>query len=216
MEMRSLHPEICLKPYLTKSQSLPSDGDGEKDQDRKMCCAVPLNQEEATAWAESTLILDFAEEAEPVRSKNAIGLAREHVANPRKDHVYPVSLRFSKVSRKDGMIGETQYVFCVDHTCTDGVGVYLIAGKYFALLADGLCNPVRKELEWVKCFNNLPVPWVAVMNQKQNTTGTDFERNTNAVQEKILQSTVSARTCFHSSIINTQTDGWVFRRIDGA
>ena len=205
--LRWLHPEVCLEPYLPGVHDTVGHGD-DIGGIRKMCCSIPSNLEEATEWADASLSFDFARDPESGTSGNAIKGLRGRVADLRGERVPPVVLRFAARLKDKGeqekMLGEIQYAFCVDHACTDGVGVYMVAGKYLALLAEQLSDSISKELDWAKCVDNLPMPWIGVMNSEQRTDGAGFAKNVNLLQEKIDEYIVCARRhsllwyCLHS------------------
>jgi len=81
--------------------------------------------------------------------------------------------------------------FClkVDHGLADGIGAYLLAGKYLKLLAEMLGGRADKRIEWAKAACNIPKAWVGLLNEKQKTYGKEFEEsvdgNTNLVMESM-------------------------------
>ena len=198
MAVRWQHPEICLGPYL-------SGDDKQGKEAPQMCCPIPSSEEEAAAWADATLKFDLARNSENGTMGKAVAYLRSRVTELKGEHMPPVSLQFAATSGgetwKDGILKGVQYAFCVDHACTDGVGTYLIAGRYFAVLAKYIGGGVDERevgLDWRRCMENLPEPWLGVMNQEQRTWGVEFEKNVNTIQGKIERFAVcTKRSSFH-------------------
>ena len=210
MRLRWLHPEVCLGPYLPNAHGSVSGMDDEES--RKMCCPVPSSHEEVMAWAKATLSFDFE------RNNAFLGL-RERVAELRKDRVPPVVLRFAasgeQVVGENKMLIKVQYAFCVDHSCTDGIGMYLIAGIYLALLAEQLSDSAPKNLDWASCVDNLPVPWVRILNREQRTGGVELEKSVIALRGQIDEYLVCARKESKFRLSTAHTDDLRLRKSNG-
>lgn len=81
--------------------------------------------------------------------------------------------------------------FClrVDHGLTDGMGAYIVAGKYLKLVGEELGGRADEGIEWAKAARNMPKAWVEMLNEKQKTDGKEFEEvveeNTDLVMESL-------------------------------
>lgn len=91
------------------------------------------------------------------------------------------------------------------YACTDGIGVYLIAGRYFMMLAGQSGHSDESMSDRARCADNLPNFWVKIMNREQRTEGAEFQRNVDRLLEKINRFVVCARQ-FHPDTANFQTD----------
>ena len=206
--LRWQHPEICIAPYLTSTEN---EDDHEKSVPL-MCCPIPLSKEDVITWADATLLFDSGEHHEEITMSKAVASLRGRVARLGRERMPSVSLCFAprrgEQISDDGMIRGMHSAFCVDHASTDGVGAHLIAGEYFAMLAEYIGGEgVEREadLDWSRCAKNLQEPWIGLMNRQQRTEGVKYDKNVSIVQEKIGKSAVCAKYSNHE-VANSCTD----------
>lgn len=157
-------------------------------------CEIPASEEEAVGWMERTLILSNSDERDWVGEK-AMSSAEE-MMREKKDGDDPICLCLHRAylggpkSEDTYDVTGTGFSFRVDHQMADGIGAYIIAGSFFNLLAAEIGGRSNPKVDWREATNNLPVPWVQMMNADQQTEGKDFEenvrRNTNLVLEAMV------------------------------
>ena len=82
--------------------------------------------------------------------------------------------------------------FClrVDHGLADGIGTYILAGKYLELLAKQLASREDENFPWMKATENIPKAWVEMLNEQQKTAGRAFEENVRMNTNLVLEWTV--------------------------
>jgi hypothetical protein len=93
------------------------------------------------------------------------------------------------------------FLFNLDHLCTDGIGICIIAGLFLRLFAQRLSSGSHEEevdLKWQDSASKLSPPWISIMNDKQKTSGLDFDVAV-ARQFQFLHESVSSA---NSSIVD--------------
>ena len=69
-------------------------------------------------------------------------------------------------------------MFHVDHLCSDGIGIRILAHHFFWLLAAELgatSDRMWREINWQRNAEHLPPPWTDLMNNNQRTNGASFD-----------------------------------------
>ena len=164
LRLRFDHPEIAL-------HTVPSaDGKG------WMCCPIPCNDREAKRWQQKTLsrrhghkAYDFSYAVSPAGQWNyqqpeAVGSTTLMV--------------YARCSPVDMKVTTVSFLFRVDHTYADGIGIRLIGDSYLRLFAQYLTDqPDSKLPPWQHAVRNLSPPWIELMDERQKTSGEVFERN---------------------------------------
>ena len=171
------HPEVASRPSI--------DG---KDGGAVVKCHVPKSEDEAIQWAMRTLRVD-CDAPWGVDANGAEEVLREmEIGDPVCVRIHP---------RLSGKGLEAEYAFCFDHQSMDGVGAHIVAGKFFWMLAEELGGKGSKN-DWEKCAENLPPPWVGIMNDKQKIEGRELEEGAKGLTSLVLESTVGTFSSFSS------------------
>ena len=160
-----------------------------------MECQIPRTDGEANDWAGRTSYLEGTVlEADPMLS--AERQMREH------DVSDPVCLQLNAIASQDAdnehVLG-SEFCFRVDHQLADGMGVYILAGNFFKILAGEVGREESEKIEWAKAAENIPEPWVRMMNVNQKTESKHFEERVKKNAELVLESVV--RSIRYSSSI---------------
>lgn len=151
-----------------------------------MECQIPRTDGEANDWARRTSYLeDTVLEADPMLS--AERQMREH------DISDPVCLQLNAIASQDAdnehVLG-SEFCFRVDHQLADGMGVYILAGNFFKILAGEVGREESEKIEWAKAAENIPEPWVRMMNANQKAESKHFEERGKKNAELVLESVV--------------------------
>lgn len=92
------------------------------------------------------------------------------------------------------LVKHAQIMMCVDHQVADGIGVYILLGKYLTLLASELGRRpggAEMEMRWEESWKNLSPPWILRMNDEQVFSGKEYEeiaeRNRDVILNKSKQ-----------------------------
>ena len=152
------------------------------DESAIMECRVPTTKEEASDWIRRTLFVG----EDPTSSAES---------QMRKTEVkYPVCAQINMNVQEDQIVG-ADFCFRVDHQLADGIGVYILAGNFFRILAKKVGREKSEQIDWSQAPGNIPEPWVRIMNSNQRTGGKEFEENVKKNAELILEYTVCFRYC---------------------
>ena len=148
-----------------------------------MQCEIPQHGIVAEDWVKRTFFVG----SDPLQQGDMAPVEldmREHEIT-----VDPVSVlwhaTYSRPENPETLMGRSEETlpqligakFClrVDHGLADGMGAYIVAGKYLKLVAEELGGRADNGIEWAKAAGNMPKAWVEMLNEKQKTTGKEFE-----------------------------------------
>lgn len=178
LRLRFLHPEIVQK----------SSGEYNEDGSVVMQCEIPQDERVAEDW----LLRTFSTGIDLIVKGDAEAMAAvEQEMRKQSVHTNPIAVRLHVLSenpivtpedcqqrRASGDSSKYRAAFCfrADHGLTDGMGAYMIAGKYLKLLAEILGSKQEdKKIDWTKAIDRVPKPWVQMLNKQQKLKGPDFE-----------------------------------------
>ena len=200
LRLRFQNPEIAARPVV------------EKDGSAVVKCQVPRNEAQAIEWATKTLTVERVTIwTETVNGAEEILRQRPEIS----DDLILVRIH----SRIKGNVLEAEYAFSVDHRVTDGVGSHIIAGKYFRLLAEALGESQAEKIEWEHCAENLSPPWISIVNDQQQTEGTEFAEDVKKLGGRVTGGMVCAVLDLYSaqsqSLSSRVANGaWIIREQD--
>jgi hypothetical protein len=160
-ELRFQHPQVALTAHVDRAGK------------RLIEFRVPRSDEDVQRWVKRSLIIE-ADSKEPSFSELQSTIILKKGDAPDSAMLY---LQVEMASSKED-ITKVHFLFNVDHLCTDGIGVRIIAGLFFRLFAQGLSSGNGMEymdIKWQDSVRNLSPPWVNVLNHKQKTSGEEFE-----------------------------------------
>ncbi|KAL8862805.1 MAG: hypothetical protein Q9178_000747 [Gyalolechia marmorata] len=164
LRLRFDHPEIAL-------HTIPSaDGKG------WMCCPIPCDDQEAKRWQQKTLSRRHGHKAYDFTY--AVSPAGQWNYQQREADGSTTLMVYARSSPMDMKVTSVSFLFRVDHTYADGIGIRLIGDSYLRLFAQCLTDKPDSELPpWQHAARNLSPPWIELMNEQQKTGGEVFERN---------------------------------------
>ena len=123
----------------------------------------------------------------------------------------PVCVRLNYIRRPNShykpVVG-TEFCFRVDYQLADGMGVYILAGNFFKIFAKEASRDNDEKIEWEKAVENIPEPWVFMMNAKQETEGKGFEEMVTKNAELVLEAIVCPPTLFLLALIDSFHSIW--------
>jgi 15-O-acetyltransferase Tri3 len=123
-------------------------------------------------WVERTAFLEFGEERQEFDALRQKLLQRKQSNN--RDNVFLYS--HAQVEVKNLVSARNfQLMICVDHLITDGIGARILLGRYLSLLASSISEASQVNLEWRNNQDKLSPPWICIMNQDQDVSGTNYE-----------------------------------------
>ena len=177
LKLRFEFPEVSMK----------FSGDFAADGSAIMECQIPRSKEEAQEWVARTLFVGHAAtDAQTAPGAEAL-IQTEAIDDP-------VGARLNSSLRPNShskLVIGGDFSFRVDHRLADGMGVYILAGNFFRILALEVSRDDKaKEMEWEQAAQNIPSPWVFIMNAKQEIEGENFEEMARQNTELVLESTV--------------------------
>lgn len=195
--LRIEHPEIAVV-------SSGGDGDGKR-----------LDEDEVQAWIKRTMIVEAGWEAISFAYARARINFQGKLGTDEADlsHVY-----LHAQALEPSQVANIGFLFHIDHLCTDGIGIRILANCFFRLLAGELSAcaasgdvQARKsqEIDWQRNAQNLRRPWIYVMSDNQKTTGTALSE---AVGREIDLLRTQGSVCdvsFQSMIFKIDTNGLV-------
>ena len=190
MRMRFEYPEVVQK----------HSGDFNSDGSAIMQCEVPKDDADAEAWVQRTLHTC----TDPVDETAAMTAAEEELR--KQETTDPVSVRLHSINSppERGTSRATRSAFSmrVDHGLADGMGVYLLIGKYFQLLGEELGGREGGPLDWTKASDRIPKAWMELLDDEQKTKGQDFEesvrRNMDLIMDSVVSANQTSRPCLKS------------------
>ncbi len=185
LRLRFEFPEVVLK----------FSGEFNADGSAIMECKIPSSETEAEEWVAKTLYLGNTDLDVQTESSAESQIRAEVVEDP-------VCARLNYISRPNShyepVVG-AEFSFRIDHQLTDGMGVYTLAGNFLKILAKEVSRDKDEKIEWEKAVENIPEPWVLMMNAEQKTEGKGFEERVRKNCELVLETIVCPPTlCWHS------------------
>ncbi|KAL8910231.1 MAG: hypothetical protein Q9171_004474 [Xanthocarpia ochracea] len=165
LRLRFDHPEIALQAVSS------ADSKG------WMGCPIPCDDREAKCWQQKTLSRRHGHKAYDF--SYAVSLAGQWNYEQREADGSTTLMVYARCSPVDMKVTGVSFLFRVDHTYADGIGIRLIGDSYLRLFAQYLTDkPDDSELPpWQHAARNLSPPWIELMNEQQKTSGEVFERN---------------------------------------
>ena len=186
LRLRFEFPEVVLK----------FSGGYNTDGSPIMECRIPLSETEAQEWVAKTLYLGDTGLDSQTESSAEDQIRMESVE-------YPVCVRLNHTRRPnshyDPIVG-ADFCFRVDHQLADGMGVYILAGNFLKVFAQEVGRDNGEKIEWEKAVENIPEPWVLMMNAKQETGGDIFEERVTKNTELVLEAIVCPPALFLAGI----------------
>jgi hypothetical protein len=186
-ELRFQHPEIVVTARCTDKGK------------RLVEYMIPGGEDEAEQWAERTLITEVSSE------ELSFSELRSRISLRQYDVTDPASLYLQAKSDLKDRVLRVNFLFNVDHLCTDGIGIRILANCFFCLLTQHLVSGdnVREEsFNWQESARNLPPLWTSLMNQAQRTSGVDYETAVARQHKFLLCDTVRPSSHFVATIIS--------------
>lgn len=185
--LRFEHPEVVQN----------HTGDFNADGSAIMQCEIPRHERVVKDWVKRTFLLG-------IEGPHAGGVASVEVEMRGKEITTdPVSVLWHATYSKPEIPGIRrrrlnlenlpQFIgaaFClkVDHGLADGIGAYVLAGKYLKLVGEELGGRAAETMKWAKAVDNLPKAWVRMVNKEQKTGGEEFEKDVRALTELMTES----------------------------
>ena len=176
LALRCFHPEVDLKPSPKPSTRSQRD-DGSVIE---VECRILASAEEAQAWADKT----FWFTSNDHHTKTEDRSSRANLRQAPFDH--PVFLQIIAIEMvgntgseegqidtnlSNTVVSNIEFLFRVDHSCTDGIGVYVIANSYFKLLSECFDHHASFDLDWNASTANFSQPWMGLLNREQKFDG---------------------------------------------
>lgn len=198
MRMRFEYPEIV---QLHSGRFYP-------DGSAIMQCEIPMDEAAARAWVGRTChtVLD------PVGVIGAMEVAEEAMRKRKFADPVAVILQATYSQSAEGKSTSTGAAFSmrVDHGLADGMGAYLLAGKYFRILGEELGGREEEQIDWKEAARRIPKCWVELLNEEQRTEGEDFEEavrcNINLVMESTVRLATFPRSCHDSQFTSRRRE----------
>ena len=180
-QLRFKHPQLVARAAYLAGEAY-------------MFCEIPEKHREVDAWVSQTISVGQSVQ------KLGFPALREKLLERKGGLDSEASFLLLNVIRdQGGCEGEdaamcVEFVFNVDHQVTDGIGIRILLSRYLSLLAGALSRSqslLDREFEWRCSAENLSVPWVAVMNDKQEVSGVEYERLVKSNQSFMFQQLAS-------------------------
>ena len=170
---------------------------------RKMApiCIIrpPRDGHDAHQWVERTTLFEYGKERLNFQE------LRDKISQRRGergcDSEQAALLIFAGVQDGDDLVEITDFILNVDHQVTDGIGVRILLGQYLHLLANALSRlPIieEEEINWQESGRNLSQPWIKILNDKQVTSGPDYEEMVEWSRKTLLEKMVIPLTSLFS------------------
>lgn len=189
LRLRFGFPEVVLK----------FSGEFNADGSPIMECRIPISETEAQEWVAKTLYLGDTGLDLQTESSAENQIRMESVEDP-------VCVRLNYIRRPDShyepVVG-ADFCFRVDHQLADGMGVYILAGNFLEIFAKEVGRDNDEKIEWEKAVENIPEPWVLMMNAKQETGGDSFEERVKENTELVLEAIVCLPVLFSLALIDS-------------
>lgn len=165
-------------------------------------CKIPQDEREAEEWAERTLVF----RTRPLGSEKMVlvdagamlsaeEMMREEDASDAVclylHQAVSETIDLEETMNPDWVMGEG-FSFRVGHQMADGMGAYILAGDFLKFFAEQLGGRSEKKFDWGTASNNVPEPWVRMMNANQQTCGEEFEDNVKKNTHLVLETIVRA------------------------
>ena len=168
---------------------------------------IPKDEGEAQKWLERTLkFLDGRGHSNCGGSENGMDASVEEVEFALRTaglphDIDPVNLCWRPVNPLSSTASAKEFVTSaafsmrVDHVLADGMGAYMLLGKYLALLAEQI-DIVEQEkgeldlvlrLNWEEATKRIPRAWVQMMDERQRIEGEVFEEGVRENTELVLE-----------------------------
>ena len=162
--------------------------------------AVVLRRSTSSQWDDGTILLEVeipgsdGEAREWVRRSLFVGTCGHGEGaveeDLRQDVVRePVCVRLNARLDLQGKVSGAEFAVRVDHLNADGVGAYIVTGRFLKFLADAVGGR-EEEYDWEAGKGKLPRPWVDIMNREQKTHGKEFEENVKNLAILVTRSSV--------------------------
>ncbi|KAI4244551.1 MAG: hypothetical protein L6R42_010439 [Xanthoria sp. 1 TBL-2021] len=183
LRLRFDHPEVAL-------HAVPSaNGKG------MMGCPISCDDQEAKRWQQRTLSRRHGPNAYDF--SYAISPTAQWEYQQRKAVGSTTLIVYAQCSPPEMKVTSISFLFRVDHTYADGIGIRLIAKAYLKIFAQYLReNPDNPMPPWQHASRNLSPPWVELMNEQQKTNGEDFEHNVRNDIDALLNHTQNSTSGF--------------------
>ena len=182
LRLRFEFPEVVLK----------FSGEFNTDGSPIMECRIPMSETEAQEWVEKTLYLGDSGLDSQTESSAESQIRMESVEDPvcvRLNHIRGPNSHYGPVVGAD-------FCFRVDHQLADGMGVYILAGNFLKIFGQEVGRENDEKIEWEKAVENIPEPWILMMNAKQETGGGSFEERVKKNTELVLEAIVCPPALF--------------------
>ncbi|KAL8777656.1 MAG: hypothetical protein Q9213_007768 [Squamulea squamosa] len=164
LRLRFDHPEVALR-------AVPGANGG-----GWMSCPIPCNDQEAKRWQRKTLSRRHSPRT--YNFSYAVSPAGQSKYQQREAVGSTTLIVYSRCSPPEMKVTDISFLFRVDHTYADGIGIRLIAKAYLRTFALYLNEKPDNHMPlWQHASGNLSPPWTELMNEQQKTDGEDFEHN---------------------------------------
>ncbi|KAG0645771.1 Core trichothecene cluster (CTC) 3 [Hyphodiscus hymeniophilus] len=156
-----------------------------QDNNAYMLYEVPQSDDAVDHWVKRTSCLECG------KTRTSVEELLEKVRQKTKGHASEQVFLFLNLVVEDDsdLVTKVDFMLNADHQVTDGIGIRIIIGRFFALLAQSLHAPatVEERLDWKESVTNLSPPWIQVVNEQQVLSGPDYEQGAEANEEIIFQ-----------------------------
>ena len=172
-------------PEVVQIQSGKFDASGNSI----MQCELPQDEDALLAWSKRTLYFNL----DQVDEKDMMNAAEEYLRRQTFTDSVGVCLHCSNIEpqRAARRLTEVAFSMRVDHGLADGIGAYILAGKYLKILGEELHSQSSDHRDWTSSKERIPKAWVQMLNPEQKTTGDEFEQNVRKTTELVLECPVS-------------------------
>lgn len=179
LRLRYEHPEVVMG----------SNGDFADDGSAIIECEIPADEYSAEDWMRRTLTLGTT--LPDLGHAKAMRSAERKLREKRADDTVQLLLDAISSEGDSQEIGAAAFSFCVGHQMADGIGTYIVAGAFLDDLAKNLGGRTEQFLDWRRAAENIPEPWVQMMNSSQQEEGKEFEESAKRTRDLVFESYVS-------------------------